>query len=192
MSNDDPDNINNETNGKLPQKSDIENYYTEPYNRNATGFTFSDYADFETKSAALLDSFGNKVEEFEILIVDHDRETSELFNACSVRQANLDTWFNDVVDLQNAEKAALYFLAGVQGYSMFTALAKYRDVTLFKGCQKDAAREWFNEIYLHSIPEHLHFYIDHAQFARDCEVSGDLSEFEFAGTTYTCTNSGCL
>lgn len=33
---------------------------------------------------------------------------------------------------------------------------------------------------------------DYDRFARDCDLGGDMSEFEFNGTTYTCTNAACL
>ena len=37
----------------------------------------------------------------------------------------------------------------------------------------DFAEELFDELYLHEIPEHLHYYIDYEKFARDLECSGD-------------------
>ena len=47
-------------------------------------------------------------------------------------------------------------------------------------------------ITLHSVPESVRFYIDYDKFARDCQYIGDMSEFEYAGITYTCTNSNSM
>lgn len=167
-------------------------YYAAPYNRDAAGFYFSDYEDYETKSSVHLDRFGNEVEEFEFEIIDADSETCELFSACSVDQANLEIWFDEVIDLSGYEKAALYFLTSDHGYSMNSALDKVDEVSLYQGCLTDAAEVLFDDCYSSSIPENLKIYIDYAKFARDCEVSGDMCEFDFAGATYTCTNPGCL
>ena len=41
-------------------------------------------------------------------------------------------------------------------------------------------------------PESVRFYVDYDKFARDCELSGDMTEFEYNNKTYTCTNSSAL
>jgi hypothetical protein len=75
---------------------------------------------------------------------------------------------------------------------MDQALEKIDEPSIYEGELKDAAEELFDECYLSDIPESVRNYIDYAAFARDCELGGDMTEFEFAGTTYTCTNaSGC-
>jgi hypothetical protein len=62
-------------------------------------------------------------------------------------------------------------------------------LSIFQGKLHDAVAELFDECYTHDIPENLRNYIDHDAFARDCELSGDMDEFTFAGETYTCTNA---
>jgi hypothetical protein len=52
--------------------------------------------------------------------------------------------------------------------------------------------ELFDECWLPSVPESIQLYIDYDKFARDCQYSGDLAEFEYSGITYTCTNTGSL
>jgi hypothetical protein len=54
---------------------------------------------------------------------------------------------------------------------------------------RDAAEELFDECWLHSVPESIRYYIDYDKFARDCEMGGDLVEFECNNQTYTCTNA---
>lgn len=161
--------------------------YAQPYNMDAQGFYFHSYEEYETKSENLRDRFGNVVEEFEIQFIDGD--DAELFEACGINQSNLATWFDDIEDKDENEKIALYFLTGELGYTLDQAMDKVEDVIIYEGDAKEAAEELFDECYAHTIPENLHFYFDMDKFARDLEIGGDFNEFNFNGTTYTCTNA---
>lgn len=161
--------------------------YAQPYNMDANGFYFHSYEEYETKSENLRDRFGNVVEEFEIQFIDGD--DAELFEACGINQSNLSTWFDEIEDKDEHEKIALYFLTGELGYTLDQAMDKVEDVIIFEGDAKEAAEELFDECYAHTIPENLRFYFDMDKFARDLEIGGDFNEFEFNGTTYTCTNA---
>ena len=57
---------------------------------------------------------------------------------------------------------------------------------------KDAAIELFDAVNLSQIPEPLQAYIDYDAFAHDLEIEGDFIEFEYAGSTFTCTNANAL
>lgn len=83
-----------------------------------------------------------------------------LFKACGINQSNLNTW-----------------------------LDKIDEPTIAEGYLKEAATELFYDCYLHSIPESIRYYVDYDSFARDCELGGDLTEFDFNNSTYTCTNA---
>ncbi|MEI7614476.1 MAG: antirestriction protein ArdA, partial [Betaproteobacteria bacterium] len=133
------------------------------------------------------DRFGNPVEEFEIQFIDG--ENAALFEACGINQSNLSTWFDDIEDKDEHEKIALYFLTGTLGYSLDDAMNKVDNVNIFQGEAKEAAEELFDECYGHEIPENLRFYFDMDKFAHDLEIGGDFNEFEYEGTTYTCTNA---
>lgn len=164
-----------------------------PYNRDASGFYFDSAIDYETKATLHVDCFGNLVEEFEIQFVDGD--DAALFEACGINQANLNAWFDDIEFLQDYEKVSLYYLVGVAGYSLAQALEKLDEPSIYQGDLKEAATELFDECYLQSIPanmSNIQFYIDYDKFARDCQYSGDMAEFEYAGVTYTCTNSSSI
>lgn len=178
---------NNQINGAAHQKACEESYYAQPYSLDATGFFFTSLEDYKEKAEALRDHFGNAVEEFEIMFIDGD--DSQLFSACGINQANMATWFDDVAVLDEKEKAALFYLVSVVGYSLSDAMDKIDEVCLYEGDLEDAAEELFNECYAHTIPENLRFYIDYKAFARDCEMGGDMAEFDYDGTTYTCTNA---
>lgn len=161
--------------------------HANPYNLDASGFYFESVEEFTNKSEALRDRFGNPVEEFVIIFIEGDDPA--LFEACRIDQTNLDTWFDTIEDLQDYEKAALYYLRDCIGYSLSDALDKLDDVSLYEGRLIDAAEELFDECYLQDVPEAVRNYIDYAAFARDCELNGDMYEFDLNGTDWTVTNA---
>ena len=167
-------------------------YFAQPY-ADEPGFWFSDLEEFTERMARLTDRWGQRIEEVELQAVDLNSADTELFNALNITPASLETWFESVVDLDDREKAALFFLVTNNGYDLTSALDKYDDVCLSEGTLLDAATELFDECYLCDIPEKspLRTYVDYEAFARDCRCGGDMVEFEFDGT-YTCTNANNL
>ncbi|WP_423001589.1 antirestriction protein ArdA [Undibacterium sp. Ji67W] len=165
-------------------------FFAQPYNMDAVGFYFDTLEAYEEKSESLLDAFNQPVEEFEIQFIDGD--DCELFSACGINQGNLHTWFETVADLADHEKTALYYLCRISGYNLIDALEKMDDVNLSEGTLKDVAETLFDEFYLNDVPESVRAYIDYEKYARDCEMGGDLYEFDFNGTTWTCTNASSI
>lgn len=161
-----------------------------PYNIDAAGFYFESAMDYEAKSAMHVDRYGNLVEEFEIQFIDGD--DAQLFEVCGINQANLNAWFEDIEFLHDNQKVSLYYLVGCVGYTLDQALEKLEEPNISEISLRDAAEEFFDECWLHSVPESVSYYIDYDKFARDCELGGDMVEFEYAGKTYTCTNSNAL
>ena len=161
-----------------------------PYNLDAAGFYFDSLDDYQAKSEKHLDRFGNLVEEFEIQFIDGD--DAELFNACGVNQSNLDTWFDVIELISGTEKLSLYYLVSLASYSLEQALDKVDEPSIYHGNLLDAATELFDECWLHIVPDNIKYYIDYEKFSRDCQLSGDMCEYEYDGKTYTCTNSSGL
>lgn len=178
---------NNQIKVATHQKICTETFFARPYNPNAQGFYFEDADEFQDEAEALRDTHGNKVEEFELQYINGN--DGALFEACGISQANLSVWFDKIVDLEESEKAALVFMLDCQGYKLDDALEKYEEVQVNQCKLTEAAEELFDEIYLPEIPEAVHGYIDYQRFARDCQQGGDMTEFEFAGKTWTCTNA---
>ncbi len=165
-------------------------YFAQPYNTDARGFYFDSMDSYTSQSESLTDGFGSPVEEFEIQFIDGD--DCELFSACGIDQSNLNLWFETIVDLADHEKTALYYLRSVSGYNLENALDKLEDVNLSEGNLKDIAETLFDEFYLNDVPESVRAYIDYGKFALDCQMGGDLYEFDFEGTTWTCTNASSI
>jgi hypothetical protein len=161
-----------------------------PYNIEARGFYFEAIDEFEVKSTCHLDRYGNIVEEFEIQFIDG--LDAQLFEACSINQANLNTWFNEIEFLKDYEKVSLYFLVSQIGYTLEQALEKLDEPSITESNLHDAAEALFDECYLHLVPENIRYYINYEKFANDCKIGGDLSEFEYNGSIHTCTNASAL
>ncbi len=166
-------------------------FHAQPYNLDATGFYFDTFEEFEAKFETARDSFGIPVEEFEIQFIEGDTEDAQLFEAAGIDQGSIEKFFELIDEVEEYQKPALFFLLE-QGYDFEDALDRIDDVMLQEGNLEEAAEALFDEIYLDQIPENLQSYIDYKSFARDCEYSGDFREFEFAGTTYTCTNASSI
>lgn len=188
------DSSNNQVAQFLAPETSTEQFSTtlfaQPYNLDAQGFYFHSTEEFETQSENLRDRFGCPVEEFEIQFIDG--EGADLFEACGINRSNLFMWFDEIEVLDEHEKISLYFLAGILGYSLDSAMNKIDEVSIFHGDAQEAAEELFDDCYAHAIPENLRFYFDIEKFARDLEIGGDFNEFEYDNTTYTCTNACCL
>lgn len=164
-------------------------YFAQPYNTGVCGFYFDDYRDYEAQANALRDPFGAPVEEFEIQAIDLDSAQTDLFNALKINQATLERWFDEVLDLDERDMAAVFFLVSNNGYDLDGAMRKKDDMTLYDGNLLDAATDLFDECYASEIPDNLKSYIDYEAFARDCRCGGDMVEFDFGGSTYTCTSA---
>lgn len=133
-------------------------YYANPYAYDAKGFYFDDLDEFEAGVEA------SGVEEFEIEYVGGDKEVGDLFGALRVGQAELDTWFDHILDLDDQEKATLYWL--IEDAEYVEQLAAD-----FGGWGK-------------LLGENTEFYIDVDRVVRDFEIGGDISEFNFGGRTW--------
>lgn len=160
-------------------------FHAQPYDMDKKGFYFTDMASYEAGVEA------SGAEEFELQFIDGD--DAQLFNACGINQANLEEWFDDVEMLDDHEKVALFYLMDNNiCLDLSDAISKIDDVSISQCSLRDAAEELFDECYLHDVPETVRAYIDYDAFARDCEMGGDMDEFTFNGTTYTCTNANCI
>lgn len=168
-------------------------FYANPYNIGANGFYFESNDEFLEKAAALRDDFGSPVEEFMIDVIDGTQEELELVNAIGVDQCNIKEVIEYIDTSDESEWPALFFLIDNNIVNSFEdAKDKIDEVCVTESRLIDAASELFDECYGDSIPDNIKCYIDYEAFARDCEIGGDMREFEFGGKTYTCTNPNAI
>ncbi|UWQ31634.1 antirestriction protein ArdA [Leisingera sp. M527] len=160
--------------------------FAQPYDISATGFYFEDMAGYETKAAALRSDYGQKVEEFEIQIIDGEAIDCALAAAIGINQANLPQYFELVEEMDDHDKQVIIIAVGECGYD-FDPDPRRFDVDIYPvATTRDLAEMFVDEGLYGDIPEHLQFYIDYDAIARDLAV--DYTETEIAGETliYRC------
>jgi len=158
-------------------------YHATPYDISATGFYFSTYDEYAEKAASHRNEYGDPVEEYEIQFIDGDN--SRLFAAAGVNQANLETWFDSLEDLDGEDAIKAIYLIEDCGYSLEDALDRLDDVHLFEGTATEYAESYIGDTgLLDEMPENLRCYFDTESFARDLLLGGDIAELEVDRTQY--------
>lgn len=147
-------------------------FHAQPYALDHTGFYFEDITEFE----AGMEKLNNRgCEEVEIQFIDGDAHQSRLAQSVGIDQATIDTWFEELDDLDAIETDQLCFLLD-RGFSLDEALTRYDYVSIFHGAAEDYARELIEETT--DIPENLRYYIDYEAIARDMGYNGEIEEIE--------------
>ena len=167
--------------------------YAKPTAKELKGFDFETYNDFDAQ-ASDLEEIANEMgiawgtEEFEFSIAEGNRAETELFEICNVNAINLD-YFIDISNLEPSEQATAFWLIDNCNYSPRDALHRYHEVDIYEGSALEAATTFFDNMYDHLLPEFVRGYIDYESFSNDMERGGDLCEFVFDGTTWSCVNA---
>jgi hypothetical protein len=117
-----------------------------------------------------------------------DAAITEILDAAKVPQAQRGRWLRRLADLERWELAAAFYLMDDCHRPLATALEEVKDVQLSEASLVEVAQAIFDDIYLPTIPEAVHSYIDYESFAYDCRIGGDLREFSFSGSVWTCTS----
>ena len=162
-------------------------FYANPYNTGATGFYFETIDEYQEQSAVLRDNCGLPVEEFMIDVIDGEQAEVQLVNAIGVNQCNIEAVIEYLDEGKEFEWPAMFFLMNDLNMTFEDAKEKVDDVSISECSLLDAATELFDRTF--NVPEEIQSYIDYKQYAYDQKIQGELVEFEFAGTTYTCTNA---
>jgi antirestriction protein len=142
--------------------------YANPY--SGSGFYFSDLADYEAKVKKKRGDF-----EHTIMFIDGDDDEQQLFTAMSGRDGlypiDLEDYY-DVIDMDDGEKAALYWLLDNLNMKIADALGKIEDVGLHEGSAKDWAYDFIEEV---GVPGNAaDYYFDYDRFGRDLSIDGAL------------------
>jgi len=168
-------------------------FYANPYNIGVTGFYFDTFEEYETKSAALKDSFGNPVEEFEIDVIDGTAEECALAKAAKVTQGEIDEFLEFINDSDEGSWPTIFYLMDNLSMEFNQARREADNYSVVESSLKDYAYELADECYLSSLDKEtrqwVSQYFDYDRFANDLRVGGDCVEFEFGGKTFTCTNA---
>ena len=166
--------------------------HAQPYDLAAAGFYFDSAEEFQTKSKALRNDFGDPVEEFEIQFIDGEDIDCDLAKAIGVNQANLSQFFTCVETWDEHDKTKVIIAVGECGYRFEDKTAPDDfEVDVYQvDSLKELAEQFVDEGLFGEIPERLQFYIDYDAIARDLSV--EYAETAIAGERfiYRCGVSG--
>ncbi|MEM8597606.1 MAG: antirestriction protein ArdA [Pseudomonadota bacterium] len=158
--------------------------YAQPYDISAEGFAFATAQDYRTKAAALVNRFGQKVEEFEIQFIDGERIDAALADSVGLHQGDVGAFFEAVEHWDEHQKRAAIIAAGECGYDVgWDSDPDDLDLDIYEmESLRDLADHFIEEGLFGEIPERLRFYIDFDAIARD--LGCDYAETEIAGTRF--------
>ena len=172
---------NTETTTRAAQATETDTIFANPYNTECKGFYFTTLDEY---TAGMLRLWAQGAEEVELDYCDGPH--CELFNAAGIGQATISQWFDMLDTIENYQLPALYYLLDDRGETLTDALQQLDDVMVTEGTALDYATSYIDECgLLDSMPEQLRYYFDYEAFARDMVLNGDVTEFEYDGTTYT-------
>jgi len=157
-------------------------FYAQPYDISARGFNFVDAETFQTKSYALHNRYGDKVEEFEIQIIDGNPLDIALFKAMRVHQGDICQFIVKCDEWDEFEKLQVIIAVGECGYSFNFVKDEPNefDVDIYEiDSMKELAEQFVDDGIFGNIPEHLENYIDYDAIARD--LNFDYVETKIAG-----------
>ncbi len=163
--------------------------HAQPYDRDARGFYFEDFEIYKTNAAIVKNSYGQKVEEFEIQFIEGSELYCDFAKAYGVNQANLAQFYNAIEEWGDDEKVKFIIAVGECSYHFDpdTVHPDDFDVAIYNVENlKELAEQFIDEGYFGEIAESLQFYIDHDLIARDLSV--DYTETTIAGNrlVYRC------
>lgn len=163
--------------------------FAQPYDLSATGFYFESLDDYQLKSQALRNTYGQPVEEYEIQFIDGDDIDAALAKAWDLSQCNLAGFFRCVEEFSLDEKQCFIIAVGECGYSFDPDKVSGNEfeVTIY-GCETltELAREFVEEGMYGEVNENLQWYLDYDAIALD--LAFDYTETIIAGTRliYAC------
>ena len=163
--------------------------YAQPYDRDARGFYFEDLQIYKTNAAIVKNSYGQKVEEFEIQFIEGSDLYCDFAKAYGVNQANLTQFYNAIEEWGDDEKLNFIIAVGECGYHFDPDTTHPNDfnVEIYSVENlRELAEQFIDEGLFDEIPESIQFYIDYDAIARD--LSMDYTETTIAGNhlVYRC------
>ncbi|MEM9477867.1 MAG: antirestriction protein ArdA [Pseudomonadota bacterium] len=150
--------------------------FAQPYDLSATGFYFEDTEDYAAKAATAVNSFGHRVEEFEIQLIDSKPIVAALADALGLHQGDIPAFFEKIDSWDDHQKRMVIIAAGECGYQFtWDDDPDTLDVEIYEMASLcELAEHFVDEGLFGDIPGRLTFYIDHDAIARD--LSADYAE----------------
>ena len=152
--------------------------YAQPYDICAAGFYFETAEDYDRRTAANVNEFGDLVEEYEIQFIDGDDLDADLAKAFDLNQANFRRFLEAAEDYSDDEKIA--FIIAVDECGCSIDRADDADIDIYPDTDmRELAEQFVDEGLFGDIPANLAYYLDYDAIARDLAM--DYTETKIAG-----------
>lgn len=160
-------------------------FYANPYDLHAAGFYFSTQDEYESQLEDAVNELGQPVEEFEIQLIESD--DPKLYGRIEANNLHL---IERLDALQEYEKPAVFWLVDSYGCDLEEAIDRCDGPCIFEGSALEATYDFIDQTgMLDDVPDYVSRYFDLEACSRDLVLNGDFDEFEYNGTTYTCTTA---
>lgn len=156
--------------------------FANPYDFGGSGFYFTSFDEYWSKSRNNVNKYGQVVEEYEIDLIDGNELEIALFKAVKPNQATLESFFNacDNWDDHQMITAIIAFDHGIVCGGDFDLFDPDKaDLCIREPACKFHSDPWValadelvDEGFLGTIPDHLQNYIDLEAVARDLRYNG--------------------
>jgi hypothetical protein len=160
--------------------------HAQPYDISAVGFFFETVDEYNQKGAALRNSYGQPVEEFEIQFIDGKSIDAELFEALGVHQGNFPAFLEAVDSWSEEEKVKAIIAVGDVGYDFNLGKdhpSKFEDMDLYEiDSLRDLAIQFVDDGLFGDIAENIKCFLDFD--AMGDYLGTDYCETTVAGTRY--------
>ena len=159
-------------------------FYAQPYDLDASGFYFETAEDYAAKAAALINRYGDPVEEFEIQFIDGEAIDAALAAAVGLHQGSVGAFIACAEGWDEDEKRRVIIAVSECGYrfDLETDTPDQFDLDIYEGLtMRELAEQFVEEGLFGDIPEQLAGYIDYDAIARDLAM--DYGETTIAGTS---------
>ncbi len=157
-------------------------FYAQPYDMSANGFYFESFKEYQEKAKKAVNSYGDPVEEFELMFIDGEAIDCQFFEAIGINQANISPAIEAAENYDEWQKINIIIAVGECGFDfdLENGDPDDFDIDLYEmDSMKELAEHFIDEGLFGEIPDQLAFYIDFAAIARDLSV--DYSEVSIAG-----------
>ncbi|WP_310621267.1 antirestriction protein ArdA [Flexibacterium corallicola] len=148
-------------------------FYAQPYDISATGFFFETSEQFQERSSANRNDYGDPVEEYEIQFITGEDIDYELSQAWGINQANIAQFIEAEETWDDFDKIKFIIAVGECGctFDPNTADADDYDVDIYHVDNlKELAEQFVDEGLFSEIPERIQYYLDFDLIARDLEA----------------------
>lgn len=157
--------------------------FAQPYDLAANGFYFECREEYEHKANALLNDYGQPVEEFEIQFIDGDDIDCALSRAVGLTQGNAARFLEVAEEWEEDQKIRYILAVGECGYDfdLVNDDPSDLDVDIYEvETMRELAEQFVDEGLCGEIPDSMRFYFDYDAYARDLAM--DYSETTINGS----------